>query len=767
MTTARAVEGIEAFTAGELSPRIVGQKRLSFRGIGCRRLFNFGVRPEGSAYFRSGTTFVGQVVDHAVSSRILPFVFNQEQSYVVEVAAGTDRFYRDGKIITNGGGTPITVVNPYSADQLPVLQHVQRDDVLFKTVGGSIVGVQPQELKRFADDNWQLEKFEFVDGPYLNVNTDTARTLTPSVTTGTGTLTATGFTPFVATDVGRLVRLKHTNTWGYCRITAFTSSSVVDMTVEKDFGAATATSEWRFGVFSDTTGWPRTVTFFEQRLFFAGSRDQPQRYDGSASQIFDNFDPDDTGEGGPISRVIGSNQVNPIYWLASVQDLILGTLGGPFRTYGATTDAPLTPDAAETKSQGERGASQVPPVIGDDGVLYFGRNGKTAFELNFDLALNKYRPLDRSVRARHILRPVVVRAAYQQSPFTVAFMVRRDGRLVLLTWVPDEQIFAYQLFEIAGPDDRRGYVEDVAIIPGPDEDEIYLVVRRTSAAGVTRRYIEKLEPQFEDDDVFDGRFLDSGVTYDGTVTTSDLTYSASQAEAATFTTTADVFQASDVGRFIRYRELLQPAEYDRPAVFADAWAEITAFTDPRTVTGRIDVAFPSSQSSVPAGTWGLTTTVVQGPALDALAELTTTFAVTADGLDVGPLEYALQRIELPEPALKVRVGFAYQGLLQPVDLDSALRLQQVRADRTRIAQVVVRFWKTLNAEVGPTADNLSPIEFRDDDSQLDLPPPLFSGDQEVAVNGTSHDHGSILVLQREPLPCEVVGIYPKPMSDVK
>jgi hypothetical protein len=49
---------------------------------------------------------------------------------------------------------------------------------------------------------------------------------------------------------------------------------VVDITIA--FADTSAITAWQLGSFSDTTGHPSCVSFFEQRLIFAGTTNQPQ-----------------------------------------------------------------------------------------------------------------------------------------------------------------------------------------------------------------------------------------------------------------------------------------------------------------------------------------------------------------------------------------------------------------------------------------------------------------------------------------------------------
>ena len=60
---------------------------------------------------------------------------------------------------------------------------------------------------------------------------------------------------------------------------------------EKVFNLAIeATDDFALGAFSETTGYPSCVTFFEQRLVFAGTTSQPQTLYFSKSGDYENMD---------------------------------------------------------------------------------------------------------------------------------------------------------------------------------------------------------------------------------------------------------------------------------------------------------------------------------------------------------------------------------------------------------------------------------------------------------------------------------------------
>ena len=180
-----------------------------------------------------------------------------------------------------------------------------------------------RKLSRTGHTSWTLTEIDFTDGPYLSENI-TSTTLTPSGTSGIVNITASA-SLFAATDVGRLVSFSN----GRAKITGFTSATVVAATVQDDFDNTNSVTTWKLGAFSETTGHPSTVSFFEQRLVFAGTTSEPQTLYFSKSGDYENMT---TGTNADDAMVytIASNQVNRIRYLKAQRTLIVGTTGGEF-----------------------------------------------------------------------------------------------------------------------------------------------------------------------------------------------------------------------------------------------------------------------------------------------------------------------------------------------------------------------------------------------------------------------------------------------------
>lgn len=95
-----------SFSSGELSPLLKGRTSLAQYGNGCETLENFIVLPQGGAMKRPGTQFITEVKNSANTTRLIPFIVSEDQSYVLEFGDYYVRFYRDGGVLLSTGSAP-------------------------------------------------------------------------------------------------------------------------------------------------------------------------------------------------------------------------------------------------------------------------------------------------------------------------------------------------------------------------------------------------------------------------------------------------------------------------------------------------------------------------------------------------------------------------------------------------------------------------------------------------------------------------------------
>ena len=519
---ARVAVQLTNFTGGEFSPRLDGRNDLAKYSSSCKTLENFIIYPHGSAARRSGTQFVSEVKDSTKKTRLIPFEFSTTQTYMLEFGNQYIRFYKDnGQILS--GASAYEIATPYLEAELFELKYAQSADVMYICHPNHAV----RKLSRTGHTAWTLTEVEFTKGPFQDHNITTT-TLTSSHTAvgATATLTLSSTTGvnsnqgWLTTDVGRLVHLKD----GHVKITSRTSSTVAVGTVIVAISSGSATTDFALGAFSDTSGHPGCVTFFEQRLVFAGTKEQPQTIFFSKSGDYENMDDNYHGtvaDDDAIIYTIASNQVNAIRFMTATRTLIIGTAGGEFTVSGGGTDIAITPTNILIKKQSNHGAANVDAIAAGNATLFLQRAKRKLRELAYNFDVDGYLAPDMTILAEHISESGITQMAYQQEPNSILWLVRGDGQLIGFTYQRDQQVTAWHRHIFGGAFGSGNAVcESVAVIPTDDSEyQVWVIIKRT-IDGATKRYVEYLNNfDFDETDDTSFNFLDSQLAYDGSATT--------------------------------------------------------------------------------------------------------------------------------------------------------------------------------------------------------------------------------------------------------
>lgn len=290
-------------------------------------------------------------------------------------------------------------------------------------------------------------------------------------------------------------------------VTAYTSATVVSIDVLTAFGGTTATADWWEGQWSVRRGWPTSVCLYDGRLWWAGG----DHINGSVSDAYASFDDNVEGDSGPIKRSIGSGPVDTVNWLLPLALLVVGTQGSELVAKSSSLDEPLTPTAFSLKPASTLGSSDVRAVKIDTGGVYVHRNGSRVYELATDPGTYSYTSDDVSALVPEVGEPSIRRIAAQRQPDTRIHCVRSDGKVAILVYDRTEKVTCWVLYE------TDGVVEDVAVLPGVAEDEVYYVVKRT-INGVTKRYVEEWALESEAINGATSILTDSTLTYSGAST---------------------------------------------------------------------------------------------------------------------------------------------------------------------------------------------------------------------------------------------------------
>ncbi|QNQ56173.1 hypothetical protein [Serratia liquefaciens] len=199
-----------SFAGGEVSPSLYGRVDLEKYQTSLRRCRNFIVRQYGGVENRPGTRYVAPAKYADRKCRLIPFQFNTEQTYVLEVGDHYFRVFMDGaQVVYSSGasaGQPVDVATPWVAADIDLLKYTQSADVM--TVCHP--NYPPMEIQRYAHDDWRTAAVDTKNGPFNTINVDESKTVYASERGGDVTLTASSAI-FKEWHVGKLFYAEQKN----------------------------------------------------------------------------------------------------------------------------------------------------------------------------------------------------------------------------------------------------------------------------------------------------------------------------------------------------------------------------------------------------------------------------------------------------------------------------------------------------------------------------------------------------------------------------
>jgi hypothetical protein len=321
---------------------------------------------------------------------------------------------------------------------------------------------------------------------------------------------------FTDDDIGRQIRWQGTD--GFWRVFTITGvNSPVSLSGTWDgFWAYVldGSQTWALGAFSEASGYPSSVTLYQSRLCFAGTKSKPRTVYMSWSDDFERFEiPDPLTDDAPITVTIAGERHDAINWLEEAEDLLMIGTSDSIVSVGGTESNVISP--TNIRQRVHTGFGSTPntlPIRAGAVILFIGNHNTCVRELMYSSQANGYDANDIAVLADHLYKPGVFDLAFGQSPLDTAYMVSNNGTVIGVVYESAQQVVGHSVLEFEG-----GKVKSLAIIPEDGADTLYFVMERV-IDGVPVHYIERMQPFFNYDTDADAWFLDSALKYSGPAT---------------------------------------------------------------------------------------------------------------------------------------------------------------------------------------------------------------------------------------------------------
>lgn len=751
------------FSAGELSPRVYGRMNLEIFQNGCDRMVNFIAETQGAARYRQGTYYVHHTKSNA-AALLIPFQFNDIQSYILEFTAGVTRIYKDDGIVLEPAKT---ITGATQADPVVITSashgYNDGDEVFIDDVGG----MTELNGKFYLVANKDTNTFELTD---IDGNDIDGTGYTAFTSGGNVSVIAEFSNPYSAEDIPNLKYAQNADTMYFVHRGYAPYKLVRNSHYSWTFGTYTRTSD----PFTGAGEYPGAVAFYEGRLWYGGSTNKPETLWGSRafnSSGVPQYEDMTTGtldtDAIYLTLAPNHNKVDLVEWLSGNSKFLgAGTFGGVTKISGATEDAALTPTSIATKSVDAFGCQSIMPISNGNLTLYMQRGSRVTRSFEYEFLADGYTSVDRNLVADHLTVGGIKQIAFQTSRPDILYAVRNDGVLLGLTYKSKEDVSGWHRSSIGG----SGLVESVSILPKEDNyDEVWIIVKRT-INGTVRRFVERfavetdfvsiddyyteVENESSDKETFINELfeqqkydvhLDSCSMYDGSSRGEDA--SASLVPAATtgddivFTAGASVFTSADVGKLLTKK-------------YADSAgggiAEITAVNSDTEVVCDILVDFDSTDT-IAAGNWFITT--------DALSNLDylegETVQVVVDGAVHTDCTVTNGSISLTSQYSVIQVGYKYRGFIKTTSFEFAGQQGPSPAKLKNFDLINFRFLNSSGIQYGTNPYKYKTVTFRKVTDKLDRCTPLFSGIKRYSTSDCYEEDKHVFLRQDTPLPCTI------------
>lgn len=654
-----------SFAAGIWGQSLFGRTDITHYENACAEAENMLVRPYGGVISTPGTRKISETKLSAAgtdsSVRLIPFIFNRKDSYVIEMGDKYFRFYTDrGQVLS--GSSIYEIAHPYSADELDDIQFTQLNDIIWFAHPDH----HPQQLTRYAADSWSMSSFAISTYP--------------------------------ETDDGG---------------TAWTGA----------------------------LGYPASVVFHEQRLWWARTDEEPQGIWGSKIGTYDDYG-EGTGEDDDgINIKVASNEANELQWLLSGnRSLLAGSYGGVFVLQSGTGET-LTPGNINARQEVSYGTMAIQPKRIGAYFYYVQRFAKKLRELFFKWEIDSYEAADKTIYSPEITGTGIKTISYQEVPETILWCLREDGKIATLTREVTHEVQGWSL------QSTDGDYESLCVVPSQTYayDEVWVVVKRT-INGETKRYIEVFEniipPTYQEDCLY----LHSALNYNAYEQNTDSTISLS-ATSGTITITASTtaLDGAIEGRRIR-------AVDSNEQTIGECRIESNSSG---TLTCTVVKDFDST--SYEGTEWGLSVESLSG--LDHLEGKSV--KVLADGgTDLPDKTVSAGSITLEYNYFKVAVGLPYRQKVVTLPFEAGGAKGTAQGKKQRINQIA---FKVNNSHKGfltaGDEDDVEKINWRDPSVDMGTPEQLYTGILPNINFRDDYQYGSqVYIINDDPLPIEILSI---------
>lgn len=494
---------ITNFAGGEVSKNLFGRIDLPIYQMSVSRLENFDVMASGGITRRCGTKRLGRLKGQA---RLIPFIVNDNLSYIFEIGPEYIRIWKNGVLLTNEG-EPIEFV---PTDDIPLYKKAELRDIQTAQTHDSLYMAhrhyKPYVIKWQGNDVFTLSSLAITGNahkvPFQGqenypgcVALFAGRLMFASSTKEPQKIWASkvfeyeNFTYF-DTVVSKTQQLKNPDLRVFSAKATKGSAELTDIT--KDFTGIEHIERYYVSsnkgipsgtkvvsVTANTMTLSNPVTVDKEDMVLSihlwKNADVPSAEDYEEKEIINNV----THPAHAFSFELGSDKNDAIKWLSGASDLIIATESSEWIMREGVNAVNV-----QVQLQSRYGSSAFQASLIGQSVLYIGSGGRTVRNYAYDYEERTYKSIDLTQAAHHLLQEhAAVDFDYTNVPVPHVYVTRDDGAVCSLLYDKHNGIAAWSTIKPGS-----GAVRNTVTASGDNGyDEVFFAVEKDGSY-----YLEKL-----------------------------------------------------------------------------------------------------------------------------------------------------------------------------------------------------------------------------------------------------------------------------------
>ena len=543
---------------------------------------------------------------------------------------------------------------------------------------------------------------------------------------------------------------------GFLRITGYNSPTQVVCDVLQNT-TTTASFTWAEGAWSTYRGYPSRSRFYQDRLGFFGSPNNPTTNWFTVDGDYISFlvsNPSEDSDG--ITEDLNAREQNIINGVVAFQALLVLTSQASWAIQPISGSA-LTPETVDIGVEDYNGSDGPEPVVIGNEAIFAQFQGHVIRSIVYEFAYSAFTSKEINIMARHLLEDwTVIDMCYQQNPDNIIWFLRSDGQLLGLTYLKEQDVVAWHHH------DTNGTFESIAAAPGIGYTEVWATVNRPNG-----RFVEVMEDRLTED-VRQAFFVDNGVSNTPTIFKVG---AVSQTNPIQVTVPQHALVTGNIVEFDSVVGLTQQGAQPTLSIlngqqYKITWVDVNNFTIQDAASGQ------------PINGIGLTPYVSGGNCIQCF----TTFAlprsyngqlcsILGDGFVFPKQVISGSQVTLPRPCAWINVGFQYISDVEtlPVELSFWFNPPPPMTTQGRpvkIGGVTFSFVDSRGGWVGTSEyDSYGNVKLKESFFPIQTTPngvqQLLTGDFRVALGGGWETGARVFFRQYDPLPFTIVRIIPE------